>query len=83
VRRIQSSGICAKLHTVFSSNASRRQAYLFVYPDGTVAVPNRGADFSDLVLGNLATEGEVVLDRAAELNLVLNVSNFEYTYGCC
>lgn len=82
VRRIQSSGICAKLHTVFSSNASRRQTYLFVYPDGTVAVPNRGADFSDLVLGNLATEGEVVLDRAAELNLVLNVSNFEYTYGC-
>ena len=81
VSRVEATGICSTLHTVFSSHAQRRRAYLFVYPDGTVAIPNEGSHFSDIVLGNLVTDGESVLDRAYVRELICNHSNYEVTYA--
>lgn len=81
VSRVAATGICSTLHTVFSSHDLRRQAYLFVYPDGTVATPNEGSNFSDIVLGNLVTDGNSVLDRAYAHELICNRSNYEATYA--
>lgn len=79
--KVVETGICNQITTVFSSNQSRRCAYLFVYPDGTVAIPNEGADFSDHVLGNVMLEGVTVFDRVASRVLENNANNFEQTYG--
>ena len=68
------------LRVVASSNNSRRRAYLFVYPDGTLAIPNVGADFGDLVLGNLVEEGFALFDAAEEFFLPNNETNFLSTY---
>lgn len=78
---IVATGIVDRLHTVFSSHASRRRAYLFVYPDGTVAIPNEGTQFGDIVLGNCAREGDIVFDRVSRHELFANCANFERTYG--
>lgn len=79
--RIVETGVGDNVATVFSSNQSRRDAYLFVYPDGTVAVPNQGVDFSDYVLGNIMSEGAEVFDRATQRTLENNAKNYELTYG--
>lgn len=68
-------------NVVFSSNASRRRAYVFVYPDGTVAIPNNGQAMSDLTLGNLHNEGPSVLDRIAGVDLGNHLGNYTSTYG--
>lgn len=77
---VRSTGVTQQLNTVFSSRASRRRAYLFIYPDATMAIPNEGEDFGDVVLGNLATEGIEALDRAGKVTLLSNATNFEATY---
>jgi len=66
---------------VFSSNESRRQAYVFVYPDGSVAIPNVGEDMSDILVGNLYAEGMTVLDRVRGVFLDNHLSNYHNTYG--
>lgn len=78
---VEVTGITQLLNTVFSSHAARRRAYLFIYPDGTLAIPNEGHDFSDIVVGNLAHEGEAALDKVRAFGLFLNEQNFETTYG--
>lgn len=65
---------------VFSTNDSRRRAYLFVYPDGTLAVPNLGLDMGDLVIGNLATEGSSVFQRVTGIDFVNHSQNYGSTY---
>ena len=65
---------------VFSSNASRRGAYLFIYPDGTVAVPNVGEGMDDFVVGNLNAEGPEVLERAKALDWDNHLRNYHGTY---
>ncbi len=77
---VRSTGVVQRLNTVFSSTASRRRAYLFIYPDATIAIPNEGETFGDLVLGNLAKEGVDALDRVSEFALGSNAANFEATY---
>lgn len=78
--QIEHTGATTRLRTVFSSNRSRRSAYLFIYPDGTTAIPNQGEDFGDLVVGNAYVEGPEVLDRLADLNVANNAPNFLATY---
>ena len=68
------------MRLVFSSNESRRSAYVFVFPDGTVAMPNVGEAFSDTVIGNAFAEGLSVFDRVAALSLLNNSKNYERTY---
>lgn len=75
------TGVCERINTVFSSCSLRRRAYLFVYPDGTLAIPNEGDDFSDIKIGNVATEGLGVLDCVGDYSLFSNCGNFEATYG--
>lgn len=79
-KSIQSTALFHRLNIVFSSNQSRRDAYLFVYPDATVASPNNGTDFGDVVLGNLQHEGMSVLDGAQRLSFDRNAANYETTY---
>lgn len=78
---VRATGVTESIHAVFSSHAARRRAYLFVYPDGTVAIPNEGKSFGDVVLGNIAVEGMGVFDRAAVWQLGENTRNFEVTYA--
>ena len=78
---MRATGVTESIYTVFSSHAARRRAYLFVYPDGTVAIPNEGESFGDLVLGNAGVDGMAVFDRVAALLLGENTRNFEVTYG--
>jgi len=78
---VRETGVTESIHTVFSSHAARRRAYLFVYPDGTVAIPNEGKAFGDVVLGNVSVEGMCVFDRVAGLQLGENTRNFEVTYA--
>lgn len=78
--QVRATGICGRVSTVFSSHDLRQRAYLFVYPDGTLAIPNEGKDFSDIVIGNLATEGEAALDRVTRHDLFSNRNNYETTY---
>jgi len=66
---------------VFSSNDSRRRAYLFVYPDGTVAVPNIDETMGDHVVGNLAIDGLDVLTQIPALDWGNHSSNYDGTYG--
>lgn len=78
---VLATGIGEVLNTVFSSTQSRTAAYLFVYPDGTAAIPNHGKNFGDLVLGNLVAEGVKVLDRVEQFDLFNNVTNYRGTYA--
>jgi len=80
-KEIRKTHVCERINTVFSSHTQRRRAYLFVYPDGTLAIPNEGKDFSDIVIGNFATEGEAVLDKVDNYTLFSNGGNYEVTYG--
>jgi Fe-coproporphyrin III synthase len=66
---------------VFSTNDSRRRAYLFVYPDGTVAVPNVGLEMTDHVLGNLFTEGGSVFERVSGVDFDNHSQNYGSTYS--
>jgi len=79
--RVEATRVSRRLNTVFSSHASRRRAYLFVYPDGTLAIPNEGEDFSDIVVGNFLTDGDMALDRVKSFEFSSNTKNFESTYG--
>lgn len=79
--RVEATGVSRCINTVFSSHLRRRRAYLFVYPDGTVAIPNEGENFSDIVVGNLMSEGDAALDRVDAYELFSNEQNFEVTYG--
>ncbi len=79
--RVESTGVKRRLNTVFSSHLRRRRAYLFVYPDGTLAIPNEGETFSDIVVGNIVSEGDAVLDRVQSYEFFSNEQNFETTYG--
>ena len=65
---------------VFSSNKSRKRAYVFIYPDGTVAIPNIGKKMGDIVIGNLYQEGKRVLDRVTGIDLERHGSNYNSTY---
>lgn len=78
---VRSTAVVQRLNTVFSSRASRRRAYLFVYPDATIAIPNESETFGDVILGNLAKEGVDALDKAGEFVLGSNAANFEATYA--
>ena len=80
---VRATGVCNQISTVFSSHDLRRRAYLFVYPDGTLAIPNEGKDFSDIVVGNLTTEGDAAFDRIQHYDLTSNCDNFEMTYAQC
>ncbi|NQT93484.1 MAG: radical SAM protein [Lentisphaerae bacterium] len=61
-----------------SSSASRKRAYLFVYPDGTLAVPGVGEE--DQVLGNIAVEGALALRGAADVSECRHEANYKGTY---
>lgn len=78
---VEATGVTQRLNTVFSSNQRRRRAYLFVYPDGTVAIPNEGHSFGDTVIGNVATDGVSVFDRVGAYEFFSNEENFVTTYG--
>ena len=67
--------------TVFSSNQSRRRAYVFVYPDGSVVVPNVGEAMTDAIVGNAFVEGEAVFDRIAGFDPHNHDNNYRSTYG--
>lgn len=80
-QRLADLGTDRTVHLVLSGHEERRQAYLFVYPEGTVAVPNVGVDFDDLVLGNLDRDGWQVFDRVEGSALFNNAPNYSSTYG--
>ncbi len=80
-RDTRETGVCERINTVFSSHDQRRRAYLFVYPDGTLTVPNEGSDFSDIVMGNVVVDGEAVFDRIQNHELFSNDNNYETTYA--
>jgi hypothetical protein len=65
---------------VFSTNTSRRRANLFVYPDGTVAVPNVSLEMTDIVVGNLYKEGKLVFERVTGVNFDNHSQNYGSTY---
>ena len=79
-RLLGSTGVLNKVHTVLSGHELRRHAYLFVYPDGTVTIPNVGSGFDDLVLGNLLRDGWGVLDQTETHRLFNNYANYVTTY---
>ena len=64
-----------------SSIFDRRRAYVFVYPDGTVSIPDMGTNVNDLIIGNIGNLGSVCLDQDIQLDLKNMVSNFHATYG--
>jgi MoaA/NifB/PqqE/SkfB family radical SAM enzyme len=66
---------------VFSSNSSRQRAYLFIYPDGSVGIPNVGPQMDDIILGNLLSEGTAVLKRVAQIDWNNHVANYRSTYS--
>ena len=70
----------APFQIVFSSNQSRERAYLFVYPDGSLIVPNVGKEMGDHYLGNLFSEGQSLLERVSGVNHTHNVTNYTSTY---
>jgi len=78
---INSKAIARKIRVVLSSIESRRLAYLFVYPDGRLAVPNVGEYLTDQIFGNLYTEGMSVFDRALNWEYPNNAANFLSTYS--
>lgn len=78
---VEATGVTQRLNTVFSSHKRRRRAYLFVYPDGTLAIPNEGESFGDIVIGNVVTDGISVFDRVGAYEFLSNEENFLLTYG--
>lgn len=70
----------APFNIVYSSNVSRGRAYVFVYPDGTVSIPNVGEKMEDLTLGNLYVEGRQVLDRVTGFCAENHWTNYHSTY---
>lgn len=70
----------ADFDIVFSSNVSRRRAYLFVYPDGTVAIPNVGRSMEDRTVGNVYLEGKSVFDRVEGIISENHRTNYSSTY---
>jgi molybdenum cofactor biosynthesis enzyme MoaA len=70
-----------RFSVVFSSNESRRQAYVFLYSDGAVVIPNVGEDMSDIFVGNLYLEGMPALDRVQGVILSNHLGNYRNTYG--
>lgn len=65
---------------VYSSNSVRRMAYVFIYPDGTVAIPNVGQAMEDIVVGNAYSEGRAVLTRVPNVNALNHHDNYNLTY---
>ena len=78
---VEATGLAKRLNTVWSSHQRRRRAYLFVYPDGTLAIPNEGESFGDVVIGNVVTDGFSVFDRVRAYEFFSNDQNFVLTYG--
>ncbi len=65
---------------VYSSNESRKNAYLFIYYDGDVTLVNCGNDFGDDVIGNVKTFDNINLKKIV-YNLKNNhTSNYKNTY---
>ena len=58
----------------FLSNAKRQKAYLFIYYDGTVVVPNQGNE-EDLIIGNINIEGFNVFEKIRNIDYKKNRNN--------
>ncbi len=71
-----------RFNLVFSSNEDRQRAYVFIYPDGQVVVPNVGSDMDDIVIGNLHQEGPLVLGRVEGVEAMKHLTNYNSTYSC-
>ena len=65
---------------VYSSNASRKNAYLFIYPNGVMVVPNVGTSMGDLVIGNVFAEGGKAFDRVKGVHTARHSTNRAQTY---
>jgi len=69
------------LNVVFGSNKSREAAYLFIYQDGTVAIPNIGQKMEDFIVGNLCSENNNCFDCLDGIDFSLLQKNYRNTYG--
>jgi MoaA/NifB/PqqE/SkfB family radical SAM enzyme len=58
----------------FLSNAKRQKAYLFIYYDGTVIVPNQRNE-EDLIIGNINVEGFNVFEKIRNIDYKKNRNN--------
>jgi exopolysaccharide biosynthesis protein len=58
----------------FLSNLQRQKAYLFIYHDGTVVVPNQITD-EDLIIGNIYKNGLNVLEKIRNIDYTKNRNN--------
>ena len=69
-----------KFNIYFSSNKSRNRAYMFIYPNGTVAIPKIGTNVKDIIIGNIPQKGYKIFDSILGLDQKNHKNNLNTTY---
>lgn len=74
------SRLSKKMRIVFSSNESRRNAYVFIYQNGDVNVVNSGESFDDVYVGNISNFDDINFKQINKLLGYNHHLNYANTY---